>query len=301
MLGPRRVAAAARRSAEIVAREPFGSLERIGDGIWALVSSPLSGDRTTLGNGGLLAGRDGVLAIEGFNTPAGARWLSEQSVALTGKWPTHVVLTHYHADHANGVAGYVPPEGKGFSTPKILVTDVTRDLIRTRNTPADTARDTLLASASVVRAGGEFFDLGRRRIAVTPSGGHTASDLVVYSEPQPVAFAGDLVWNGYVPNYVDTDPVRLRKSAAAVADLAQERIVPGHGAVASRADVVRYLALLDELERAARTAHAAGTDATTAASAYALPPSLGAWTVFNRSFFTRAFSAWYRVLSPPAP
>jgi glyoxylase-like metal-dependent hydrolase (beta-lactamase superfamily II) len=290
-----------RAISDVVAREPFGTLERLGDGIWALVSSPLSGDRTTLGNGGLLAGRDGVLAIEGFNTPAGARWLAEQSVALTGRWPTHVVLTHYHADHANGVAGYVPPGGRGFAKPKILVTEATRDLIRARNAPADPARDELLANAALVGPGGEFFDLGRRRIAISPSGGHTVSDIVVYAEPTPVLFAGDLIWNGFVPNFVDTDPVRLRKNAAAVADLGRDRIVPGHGRIATRADVSRYLSLLDELERAARTAHAAGTDAATAASAYALPPSLGEWTLFNRSFYTRAFTTWYRVLSAPAP
>jgi glyoxylase-like metal-dependent hydrolase (beta-lactamase superfamily II) len=46
------------------------------------------------------------LAIEGFNQPQGAEWLAGKARQLTGKWPTHVVLTHYHADHANGVAGY---------------------------------------------------------------------------------------------------------------------------------------------------------------------------------------------------
>ena len=33
---------------EIVAREPFGALEKVADGVWALVSTPLGGDRTTL-------------------------------------------------------------------------------------------------------------------------------------------------------------------------------------------------------------------------------------------------------------
>ena len=31
---------------EVVAQEPWGRLERIADGIWALVSTPLGGDRT---------------------------------------------------------------------------------------------------------------------------------------------------------------------------------------------------------------------------------------------------------------
>ena len=90
----------------VVAREPFGSLEKIADGVWALVSTPLSGDRTTLSNGGIVAGSSAVLAIEGFNQPQGALWLAGKARELTGRWPTHVVLTHYHADHANGVAGY---------------------------------------------------------------------------------------------------------------------------------------------------------------------------------------------------
>ena len=95
----------------VVATEPFGSLEQVADGIWALISTPLGGDRTTLSNGGIIAGRSGVVAIEGFNQPAGAAWLGAKARELTGRWPTHVVVTHYHADHANGVAGYLSPDG----------------------------------------------------------------------------------------------------------------------------------------------------------------------------------------------
>src|SRR5580765_2546201 len=76
----------------IVAREPFGNLEKIADGVWAMISTPLNGDRTTLSNGGIIAGRNAVLAIEGFNQPAGAQWLAGKARELTGKWPTHVAL-----------------------------------------------------------------------------------------------------------------------------------------------------------------------------------------------------------------
>src|SRR5215217_6988013 len=106
----------------VVATEPFGSLEKVADGIWALISTPLGGDRTTLSNGGIIAGRSGVIAIEGFNQPAGAAWLAGKSRELTGRWPTHVVLTHYHADHANGVAGYVDAEGAG-ARPAVRATE----------------------------------------------------------------------------------------------------------------------------------------------------------------------------------
>jgi hypothetical protein len=85
--------AAAPRGA-VVAREPWGRLEKVADGVWALISAPLSGDRTTLSNGGIIAGRNGVMAIEGLFTTHGARWMASQARQLTGRWPTHVVLTH---------------------------------------------------------------------------------------------------------------------------------------------------------------------------------------------------------------
>ena len=120
----------------VVAREPFGNLEKVADGIWAMISTPLTGDRTTLSNGGIVAGRNGVLAIEGFNMPAGAEWLATRAKELTGKWPTHVALTHYHSDHANGVAGYE----KGDTKPVVHTTELTRAQVLEKNLPADPSR-----------------------------------------------------------------------------------------------------------------------------------------------------------------
>lgn len=90
---------AAQERFPVVAREAWGRLERVAEGVWALVSTPLDGDRTTLCNGGIVAGRTGVLVVEAFGSDAGARWMAEQARALTGRTATHVVLTHYHADH----------------------------------------------------------------------------------------------------------------------------------------------------------------------------------------------------------
>src|SRR6478736_2928789 len=135
--------------ASTVAREPFGNLEKVADGVWALISTPLNNDRTTVSNGGIIAGRNAVLAIEGFNQPEGAIWLAGKARELTGKWPTHVVLTHYHADHANGVAGY-----QSGGHPQTHATDRTRELVVTKNLPADTARNALLGGVELIPAAG---------------------------------------------------------------------------------------------------------------------------------------------------
>ena len=273
----------------VVAQEKFGRLERIAEGVWALVSTPLGGDMTTVANGGLIAGRSGVLAVEGFMQPGGAQWLADQALALTGRRPTHVALTHYHGDHVNGVAGY----GTGGSAPTVLSTSVTRDLALGRNRPEDAGRSAVLRGTSLLEPG--VLDLGGRTVRVTTRAGHTASDAVIELEDPAITFCGDLVWNGMFPNYVDATPSTLTTTVRSMRRPGAT-YVPGHGPVGRDAEFDRYVAMLDAVEEVARRAHAAGTPAAEAGAAFALPPSLGEWVLFNKVFFERAFAAWYREL-----
>ena len=279
----------------VLAREPFGNLERVADGIWALISTPLNGDRTTLSNGGIIAGRGGVLAIEGFNQPQGAQWLAAKARELTGRWPTHVAITHYHADHANGVAGYLA----GDSHPSVRSTSTTRELVLQRNQPADPARTAALQHAELVDASQpSSLDLGGRVVRIVPRGGHTASDITIELDEPSVVFCGDLFWNAMFPNYVDAVPTQLSSSVRALRRTAPTIYVPGHGALGRQVEYDRYASMIDEVERAARAAHAQGRSASDAAAAFSLPASLGEWTLFSRAFFERAFAAWYRELGP---
>ncbi|MEO8335758.1 MAG: MBL fold metallo-hydrolase [bacterium] len=278
---------------DVVAREPFGTLERVADGVWALISTPLTGDRTTLSNGGIIAGRNGVLAIEGFNQVQGAEWMASQARTLTGRWPTHVVLTHYHADHANGVAGYL-----SGGRPAVRATERTRDLVATKNLPAEAARSAVLSGVELLPASSATtIDLGGRSVRIIPRGGHTDSDVTLELDDPNVVFCGDLVWNGMFPNYVDAQPSRLSKAVRELRRLSRETIyVPGHGSVASMADFDRYVSVINEVEQGARKAHASGISAADAGAAFALPASLGDWVLFSKAFYPRAFEAWYREL-----
>jgi glyoxylase-like metal-dependent hydrolase (beta-lactamase superfamily II) len=283
----------ARMQGPVVAREPFGTLERIAEGVWALVSTPLSGDRTTLSNGGIIAGKQGVLAIEGFNQALGAQWMATKARELTGRWPTHVALTHYHSDHSNGVAGY-RSEGQ---VPKLFATDSTRALVGERNRPVDASRSAALAEATLLDGtAATVLDLGGRSVRIVPLAGHTPSDCVLELDDPNVVFAGDLLWNGIFPNYVDAVPSTLARSVATLRRASGSTWVPGHGPIARQVDFSRYEALLGEVEQAARAAHARGQGASEAGSAYTLPATLGDWTLFNKVFFERAFAAWYKEL-----
>ncbi len=279
-------------SRPIVAQEPFGRLERVADGIWALISTPLTGDRTTLANGGIVAGRAGVLAIEGFYRPEGAAWLAAQARALTGRWPTHVALTHYHADHTNGVTGYLTAEVQ----PAVRATTVTRELALDRNQATDERR-VALDDVVPLPTEASVLDLGGRVVRLVPRDGHTASDVSLEIDDPSVVFCGDLVWHGMFPNFMDASPSRLTAAVRALRRVRKTTYVPGHGPLGGAAAFDQYVAVLSEVERAARRAHADGIDAAAAAARFALPPSLGEWVLFGRTFHERAFAAWYRELS----
>lgn len=277
----------------VIANEPFGRLERVADGIWALISTPFSGDLTTISNGGIIAGRSGVVAIEGFMSPEGARWLATKAKEVAGRWPTHVVVTHYHADHSNGVAGYL---GAGVA-PAVYATGETVRAVLAKNLPADDARRSALSTVIAPDGTAADIDLGGRRVRLLRRRGHTASDLTVEVDDPSVVFTGDLVWNAMFPNYVDAAPTLLADATRALRRAGETTYVPGHGAVATDADVGRYLDMLGEVEQAARVAHASGTSAVVAGAAFKLSPAIGEWALFNPVFFQRAFEAWNRELS----
>lgn len=278
----------------VVATEPFARLERVGDGIWALVSTPLGGDYTTVSNGGIIAGKHGVLAIEGFQTTRGAAWLAGQARTLTGRWPTHVLVTHYHSDHTNGVTGYVTAD----QHPVIRATQITRDETLARNKPADAARAAALDDAVLMSPTDlGTLDLGGRSVRIVPQLGHTDSDVALELDDANLVFTGDLFWNAMFPNYVDAIPSKLAASVRVLRARNAATYVPGHGAVGTPADLDRYTAMIDDVERAARKAHAAGTSAKDAAAAYIIPASTGEWAMFGKTFVERAFTAWYRELA----
>ncbi|HEX9729708.1 MAG TPA: MBL fold metallo-hydrolase [Gemmatimonadales bacterium] len=278
---------------QVVAQEPFGNLERVAENIWALISTPLNGDNTTLSNGGIIAGRTGVLAIEGFYRPRGAEWLAGKARELTGRWPTHVALTHYHADHANGTAGYLA----GTDRPAIRATEVTRDQVFERNRPPDDARSAALREVEFLSpTEPTTLDLGGRTVRIVPRSGHTDSDISLEIDDPSVVFCGDLYWNAMFPNYVDAIPTQLSASVRALRRDRATVYVPGHGALGAGVDLDRYLAVLDLVEQGARRAHESGASAEDGGTAFTLPESLGEWMLFNPAYFARAFGAWYREL-----
>ncbi len=286
---PRRLRWTRRTAGPVRAQEAWGRIEEVGDGLWAMISTPLQ-DRTTLSNGGIIRGAREVLVVESFASAEGAGWIAARARELAGRAPSHVVLTHYHGDHTAGLGGYAE------LAPNVYVTRATRDrLVAGGGLDDDQAR--LLESATVLtETEPTRIDLGGRVATVVPRTGHTDSDVTVELDEPSVVWCGDLVWNGMFPNYMDARPSALSHSVRTLARERTTRYVPGHGPMADRADLDLYIRVLDDIEAAARRAHERGIDAAAAAAEYAFPASFGEWTLFNPRYHERAIDAWLREL-----
>ena len=279
---------------KVVAEEDFARIEQVADGVWAVVSTPLKdGGKhfTTVANGGIVAGKEGVLVVEGFYSDEGSAWLAAQVRKLTGREPTHAVVTHYHADHTRGLGGLREGRPEDAGPIRMLATPKTKARLIDEEEP-------VIPEAGIAGEGdGESIDLGGKRVRLAPRLGHTTSDVTVELEEPDVVFCGDLVWNGMFPNYVDAIPSHLTEHCEAILGRKGVTYVPGHGDLGDAATLAPYLGVVLDIEKSARRAVEKGTPAAEAAAAYKIPESLGEWMMFSPDYFERAFLAWEKELT----
>ena len=177
---------------------------------------------------------------------------------------------------------------------EVLATAMTRDQTRERGRDAPAA--ILEGVHELDSTGPTEIELGGRSVRVVPRAGHTDSDVSLEIDEPSVVWCGDLVWNHMFPNYVDAIPSTLSRS---VRQLRRERpttYVPGHGSIADNAALDGYIALLDDVEAAARRAVERGMTSEEAGDAYRIPESLGEWTLFSPGYFARAIGRWMEEL-----
>ena len=222
-----RAAFAPQQDDNVVATEKWGRLERVHDGVWALISTPFGdeGDFTTVCNGGIIAGEKGVVAVESFMQTKGATWLAEQAKQLTGRWPTDVVSTHYHADHTAGHKGYFTEEHE----PQIWLTEATRSAAEASFGERGMEDNDSQNVSTIDAENGGTIDLGNREVRLVTRRGHTSSDVTIELVEPKVVWCGDLFFNRMFPNYGDAIPGKLNEYSASIIETSDVTYVPGHG------------------------------------------------------------------------
>lgn len=93
------------QSASPLIHRGFASVSKLSEGVWVTIANPAKGLQA-LSNGGVIAGRDRVLLVEGHCQPPAAA-LELSAAAMVSKAPIlAAVNTHYHYDHSLGNQAY---------------------------------------------------------------------------------------------------------------------------------------------------------------------------------------------------
>jgi cyclase len=201
------------------------------------------------GNIGVSAGADGILIIDDQFAPLAGRIKAALAVLGSDK-PRFVLNTHFHGDHAGG--------NTEFGVDSVIVA---HENVRTRlqglNTPRVGLPQVTYDDDVTLHFNGEDITL------LHMPAGHTDTDSVVLFRQSNVIHMGDHFFNGGFP-FVDIasgGSVRgflqnLEKALSWITD--DTAVIPGHGALASKADLLAFYNVVKDTSTAIRVKKSQG-------------------------------------------
>lgn len=226
----------------------------------AALGSPAN--RNFISNAGFVVTPAGVVVVDALGSPQLARELLAEIARITPQPVTHVVVTHYHADHVYGLQEFRKAGAKIVAhraALEYLNSETARqrlEVSRTDLAPWIDAQTQLVEPDQWITAATELV-VGGVRLQLQPVGpAHTPEDLVVMFPAERVLFAGDMVFRGRIPFVGQADSRQWIAALDALLKLDPRVVVPGHGALSTSArqdlELTRdYLAYLREAMGAA--------------------------------------------------
>lgn len=174
-----------------------------------------------------------------------------RALAEKGWKLTHILVTHHHADHTQGIASLKAETGCTVIGPK-----------------AEAAR---IPTLDRMVGGGDQLALGGHKIDVLDTPGHTAGHISYHLPDDKVAFVGDTLFAIGCGRVIEGTPQMMWDSLARLAKLPGDTMIYcGHEYTASNA----RFALTIEPDNQALTARASDVQRTLAAGKATLPTRL---------------------------
>ncbi|MBC5765798.1 MBL fold metallo-hydrolase [Ramlibacter albus] len=205
----------------------------------AALGSPAN--RNFISNAGFIVTPAGVVVIDALGSPQLARDLLAQIARITPQPVTHVVVTHYHADHVYGLQEF-RKHGARIVAHRAAIDYIQSDTAAQRLRVSRTDLAPWIDDSTELVVPDQWIDgatelvVGGRRIALQPVGpAHTPEDIVVFLPDEGVLFAGDLVFRGRVPFVGQADSRQWIAALESLLKLQPKVVAPGHGALSTTA------------------------------------------------------------------
>lgn len=228
--------------------------ERIAPGIAVLFGAG--------GNIGVSYGEDGTVLIDDQYAPLTTR--IRAAIAELGAEPVRFLInTHWHGDHTGG------NENFGEAGALIMAHDNVRERLAAgredgRFGPIPPAPESALPVVTY-HDGVKLHLNGDTVHAIHMHDGHTDGDSVIWWENANVVHMGDLYFNRVTLPFIDRESGGSAQGMLLAVDRVLEmtnedtKIIPGHGPIATRADLIAYRDMLAEVITRVLEAMAAGS------------------------------------------
>ncbi len=200
-----------------------------------------SKNQNFISNAGFVITPAGVVVVDALGSPRLAERLTAEIRRLTPQPITHVVVTHYHADHIYGLQHFKALGARivaHASAREYIQSDTAR--LRLEASRTDLApwidETTRIVDADLWIEGPTSFKVGGVVFELDPVGpAHTPEDLTVHVPSERVLFAGDLFFNGRLPFVGKADSSQWLRSLERMLAHDARSVVPGHGPASSEA------------------------------------------------------------------
>ena len=181
------------------------------------------------GKNAIIVGERDAWAVDTGSTPAEGRAIAD-FVRDQGYAPDRLIYTHGHGDHVLGSICFQGADVVAHSLTPIEMRRLLPALAdRAGRLPEELAAE--IAWPTILFRDELYLELGKRRLHLFPTPGHSQDGISILVEEERLLIAGDSVVTGIVPAIGDGDSVVLEASLRRLADIEIEVMIPGHGAV----------------------------------------------------------------------
>ncbi|MBK5294492.1 MAG: MBL fold metallo-hydrolase [Acidobacteriia bacterium] len=313
----------------------FARVTQIAPGVYGTIAEASKGLQCG-SNGGVIAGRNAVLIVEGHMQPAGAA-LEIEVARMVSKAPVRgAVNTHFHYDHTFGNFGYAEQHISILAHEKVaplmkeqyaavksadkapLLAPLEKKIAQTGDPTGKKHKEddlqmmkrmyeaieaTTLAYPTEPLAPAQLpkrIDLGGLTALLEFLPAHTSTDLIIRVPERNIVFTGDLLFYKSYPVTIDADMMAWREVLERFARYSRHtQFIPGHGPVCGMETVRDQSDLFDDLRKHAEEMIRAGASAEEAERRYVVPARFRDYRIAYWGFRVgAAMRSYYARLGP---
>lgn len=195
-------------------------------------------------NAGFVVTEEGVVVFDALGTPSLGAEMVGKIHELTELPITHVVISHYHADHIYGLQAFreltqATVIAHESSNVYINSPDAGQRLAQRKQALSPWVNDnTRVIAPDVTFQNETSFESGSYRFNIVHAGpAHSPDDSLMMVEPAGVLFSGDIIQNDRVPFLAsaEVDSGNWMKAIDKVRELNPRILIPGHGKASENA------------------------------------------------------------------